>query len=76
MRSLGLVGHIEDIAVSEKVQGRKLGLRIIEALTGISESVGCYKTILNCSDKNIRKFLTLRFLLFVDVGADPIHSVL
>ncbi|KZS90186.1 acyl-CoA N-acyltransferase [Sistotremastrum niveocremeum HHB9708] len=53
LRSLGLVGHIEDIAVSEKVQGRKLGLRIIEALTGISESVGCYKTILNCSDKNI-----------------------
>lgn len=47
--------------MSEKVQGRKLGLRIIEALTGISESVGCYKTILNCSDKNIREFVLFFF---------------
>ncbi|PPQ73954.1 hypothetical protein CVT24_012543 [Panaeolus cyanescens] len=52
-RNLGRVGHIEDIAVDKNVQGRKLGLRVIEALTGISESMGCYKTILNCSDHNI-----------------------
>ncbi|KAF5310297.1 hypothetical protein D9619_010550 [Psilocybe cf. subviscida] len=52
-RSLGTVGHIEDIAVDERMQGRKLGLRVIQALTGISERVGCYKTILNCSDKNV-----------------------
>jgi len=52
-RGLGKVGHIEDIAVGKSMQGRKLGLRIIQALTGISERVGCYKTILNCSDKNI-----------------------
>ncbi|KAF4609857.1 hypothetical protein D9613_010437 [Agrocybe pediades] len=52
-RNLGRVGHIEDIAVDERVQGRKLGLRIIQALTTISERVGSYKTILNCSDKNI-----------------------
>jgi len=51
---LGSVGHIEDIAVNPKVQGKKLGLRVIQALTGISERQGCYKTILNCSDKNIR----------------------
>ncbi|KAF9451444.1 hypothetical protein P691DRAFT_807804, partial [Macrolepiota fuliginosa MF-IS2] len=53
LRGLGSVGHIEDIAVDAKVQGKKLGLRIINALTGISEKEGCYKTILNCSDKNI-----------------------
>ncbi|KAK7433979.1 Glucosamine-phosphate N-acetyltransferase-like protein [Stygiomarasmius scandens] len=53
LRGLGSVGHIEDIAVDEKQQGKKLGLRIIQALTGISEASGCYKTILNCSDKNI-----------------------
>jgi len=52
-RNLGCVGHIEDIAVNKSMQGRKLGLRIIQALTGISERVGCYKTILNCSDDNI-----------------------
>jgi GNAT superfamily N-acetyltransferase len=56
LRGLGCVGHIEDIAVDKTQQGKKLGLRIIQALTGISESLGCYKTILNCSDANIREF--------------------
>lgn len=55
LRGLGRVGHIEDIAVDERQQGKKLGLRIIQALTAISENSGCYKTILNCSDKNIRE---------------------
>ncbi|KAF9075682.1 acyl-CoA N-acyltransferase [Rhodocollybia butyracea] len=53
LRGLGSVGHIEDIAVDKNQQGKKLGLRIIEALTYISENIGCYKTILNCSDANI-----------------------
>jgi glucosamine-phosphate N-acetyltransferase len=53
---LSLVGHIEDIAVDKKEQGRRVGLRIIQALVGISEGMGCYKTILNCSDKNIREY--------------------
>ena len=54
LRGLGSVGHIEDIAVDKSQQGKKLGLRIIQALTHISENSGCYKTILNCSDANIR----------------------
>jgi len=53
LRGLGSVGHIEDIAVDKSQQGKKLGLRIIQALTYISENSGCYKTILNCSDANI-----------------------
>ncbi|KAF5387527.1 hypothetical protein D9757_006600 [Collybiopsis confluens] len=56
LRGLGRVGHIEDIAVDKREQGKKLGLRIIQALTGLSESRdigGCYKTILDCSDENI-----------------------
>jgi hypothetical protein len=56
LRGLGTVGHIEDIAVDKTQQGKKLGLRIIQSLTGISEALGCYKTILNCSNDNIRKF--------------------
>jgi len=55
LRGLGTVGHIEDIAVDKNQQGKKLGLRIIQALTGISEGLGAYKTILNCSDHNIRE---------------------
>ncbi|KAI6004388.1 acyl-CoA N-acyltransferase [Pisolithus orientalis] len=53
LRGFGSVGHIEDIAVDKSQQGKKLGMRIIQALTHISESCGCYKTILNCNDSNI-----------------------
>jgi len=53
LRGLGRVGHIEDIAVAREMQGKKLGLRMIQALTQVSEDVGCYKTILNCSESNI-----------------------
>lgn len=55
IRGLGSAGHIEDIAVDKSQQGKKLGLRIIQALTSISENSGCYKTILNCSQDNIRE---------------------
>jgi hypothetical protein len=40
---LGVVGHIEDIAVAKEQQGKKLGLRIIQSLDYIAEQVGCYK---------------------------------
>jgi GNAT superfamily N-acetyltransferase len=33
-------------------QGKKLGLKVIQALDGIAEKVGCYKSILDCSEKN------------------------
>ncbi|PYH97668.1 acyl-CoA N-acyltransferase [Aspergillus ellipticus CBS 707.79] len=52
IHSLGLVGHIEDIAVAKNQQGKKLGLRIIQALDFVAEKVGCYKTILDCSETN------------------------
>lgn len=43
IHNLGLVGHIEDIVVDKDQQGKKLGLRIIEALDYIAAKVGCYK---------------------------------
>ncbi|KAF7377591.1 Glucosamine 6-phosphate N-acetyltransferase [Mycena sanguinolenta] len=61
LRGLGTVGHIEDIAVDKEQQGKKLGIRIIQALTHISESSGCYKTILNCSDANIPFYVKCGF---------------
>jgi glucosamine-phosphate N-acetyltransferase len=67
LRGLGSVGHIEDIAVDKAQQGKKLGLRIIQALTHISESIGCYKTILNCSEDNIREFALPRFVRLADL---------
>lgn len=52
IHNLGLVGHIEDIAVAKDQQGKKLGLRLIQALDFIAEKVGAYKTILDCSEAN------------------------
>lgn len=52
IHNLGLVGHIEDIAVAKDQQGKKLGLRLIQALDFVAEKVGCYKTILDCSEAN------------------------
>ncbi|KAF8419721.1 glucosamine 6-phosphate acetyltransferase [Tirmania nivea] len=52
LRNLGVVGHIEDISVAKEMQGKQFGLRIIQALDYIAEKVGCYKAILDCSEKN------------------------
>ncbi|GAA5858731.1 hypothetical protein JCM8547_004960 [Rhodosporidiobolus lusitaniae] len=52
LRSAGLVGHIEDVVVDPRMQGKKLGLKLLEVLTALSESVGAYKTILDCDPKN------------------------
>ncbi|RSH78911.1 uncharacterized protein EHS24_001834 [Apiotrichum porosum] len=53
LRGGGIVGHIEDIAVSKSMQGRKLGLHLINALEEIGRNTGCYKIILDCSKENI-----------------------
>ncbi|GAA6043243.1 hypothetical protein JCM8097_008481 [Rhodosporidiobolus ruineniae] len=52
LRNAGLVGHVEDVVVDPRMQGKKLGLKLIEVLTALSESVGAYKTILDCDPKN------------------------
>jgi len=38
--------------VATTQQGQKLGLKMIKALDYIAEKVGCYKTILDCSEAN------------------------
>lgn len=55
IRALGAAGHIEDIAVDKSQQGKGLGRIIIAALTAVSEAVGAYKTILDCSEENQRE---------------------
>jgi len=47
----GMVGHIEDVVVDKKHQGKKIGEQIIKYLLEESKAKGCYKTILDCSDE-------------------------
>lgn len=52
IRNLGTAGHIEDIAVDKSMQGKGVGKKLINALTLLSESLGAYKVILDCSMDN------------------------
>lgn len=49
----GIVGHIEDVAVSKAYQGRKLGQAIIQHLTALALKCKCYKVILDCNESNV-----------------------
>jgi hypothetical protein len=68
IHELGLVGHIEDIAVAKDQQGKKLGLRIIQALDFVAEKVGCYKVCAILHDISLlirHGILTMRIRLFL-----------
>lgn len=52
LRGNAKAGHIEDIAVDEQIRGKGLGKLVIQALTAVSEDLGCYKTFLDCSEDN------------------------
>ncbi|GAN07842.1 glucosamine 6-phosphate N-acetyltransferase [Mucor ambiguus] len=66
LRKCGIVGHIEDVVVHDSQRGKKLGIRLIDQLHYIAQAVKCYKTILNCNEKNI-SFYEKCFLKKTDV---------
>lgn len=43
---LGTQGHIEDIAIKKEAQGKKFGVKLLEALDFIAAKVECYKASL------------------------------
>ncbi|OAJ42808.1 hypothetical protein BDEG_26219 [Batrachochytrium dendrobatidis JEL423] len=57
----GLVGHIEDIVTRSDYRGMNLGKLVIETLKFIGKKTGCYKIILDCSDKNIPFYVKCGF---------------
>jgi GNAT superfamily N-acetyltransferase len=42
---LGTQGHLEDIAIASDMQGKKFGVKLIQALDHIAKEVGCYKVV-------------------------------
>lgn len=46
------VGHIEDIVTHKEYRGQKLASKLISFLKNTAQQNGCYKVILNCSEKN------------------------
>ncbi|MCL7051863.1 hypothetical protein MKW94_003947 [Papaver nudicaule] len=53
LRNCGKVGHIEDIVVDSEARGLKLGQKVVEFLSEKARSIGCYKVILDCDEKNV-----------------------
>ena len=53
IRGLAYLGHIEDVCVKKDVRGSGCGKVLVEYLTGVASSLGCYKISLNCSSKNV-----------------------
>ncbi|RKP09649.1 glucosamine 6-phosphate N-acetyltransferase, partial [Thamnocephalis sphaerospora] len=52
LRGCAHAGHIEDIVVDSQQRGTGLGVRMIEQLKALASTLGCYKLILNCSERN------------------------
>lgn len=47
------VGHIEDVVVDKDARGSGLGQKIIQHCIDYARDAGCYKVILDCSNKNV-----------------------
>jgi glucosamine-phosphate N-acetyltransferase len=63
IHNIGRVGHIEDIVVHRDKNGLGIGKKLIDDLVNIARNSGCYKVILNCSDKNIGFYEKVGFTL-------------
>ncbi|KAA8651007.1 hypothetical protein EYZ11_004302 [Aspergillus tanneri] len=48
----GIIGHIEEVVVSKDQQGKRLGIKLIQAIDSIAVNLGCYKTILDTAERN------------------------
>jgi len=62
LRAGGSCGHVEDIVVDSSYRGKNLGLRLIEQLKHVGTKLGCYKIILDCSEKNVPFYEKCGFL--------------
>ena len=47
------VGHIEDVVTDSNYRGKGLGKLIVDYAVNYGKQNGCYKVILDCSDKNV-----------------------
>lgn len=52
VHNMGTVAHIQDLAVARNQKGKKMGLRILQALVYAATESGCYKILVHCTQAN------------------------
>jgi len=57
------VGHIEDVVVDKEVRGSGLGQKIVQHCIDHARDAGCYKLILDCSNKNVPFYINCGFYI-------------
>ena len=50
IHSGGIVGHLEDVVVSQNYRGHSLGQKIVSEIVKIAKEKGCYKIIADCKE--------------------------
>lgn len=53
IHSGGKVGHVEDVATRVGYEGKGIGSAVMKAIIEFAKKAGCYKIILDCSNKNV-----------------------
>jgi len=54
-------GHIEDVSVAKSFEGNGIGSALVKKAVDYAKKAGCYKVILDCSDKNVPFYQKLGF---------------
>eukprot|EP01105_Mastigella_eilhardi_P011479 TRINITY_DN2644_c0_g1_i3.p2 TRINITY_DN2644_c0_g1~~TRINITY_DN2644_c0_g1_i3.p2 ORF type:complete len:177 (-),score=62.75 TRINITY_DN2644_c0_g1_i3:65-595(-) len=49
----GMLGHIEDVVVAQRMRGHDLGRKLVTHLRELGLRLGCYKVTLACSEANV-----------------------
>lgn len=57
----GVVSHIEDCVIAQDMQNKNIGKKLVTYALDYSKKQGCYKTILNCTDKIVGFYLKTGF---------------
>lgn len=53
IRNMGKVCHVEDVVVDNSMRGSGLGKMLMGFIQEYANNMGCYKTILDCSQHNV-----------------------
>jgi len=62
IHNMGLVAHIEDIVIHNNYRKQGLGKKLIDELINISIQSNCYKSILDCNEKNVNFYQNSGFI--------------